>query len=421
MRNRIFGLFAILVALIGAAPAEAACWSWSKTASSNATADSSINFSEGMSPSSVNDSARAMMARLAECRDDLSGVLQTTGGPVAYAVTTNQGLNAVPVDGQSITIRLNVTNGAASTLVADGGTAYALQSAPGSAVASGTMIAGTPYRVTFNLSATAWVLQDFYNSPLANGSVTYAKIQNVGASRLLGNTTGSPAVVGEIPLGSGAAFVGGALTSYGLAPTITVLTSGSGATYFTPAGARWLEIIVQGGGSGGGGGNNGALSGAGGPSNFGGVPAGGGTGSSNQVVGAGGTAASGYINKTGSPGTPGNGPGLNHNGQGGTGGGTMFGGGGAGPSGNVAGAAAGLNTGAGGGGGGNTNGSLDGSGGNGGAAGGTVHVIANPPAASYVYTVGAGGAGAAGTNISSSAGAAGGAGGSGVIMVIEHY
>lgn len=408
-------------ALILSAPAHAACWQWSLTASANATADPSINWSEGMAPASVNDSARAMMARLAECRNDLSGLLQTTGGAVTYAVTTNQGISAVPVDGQSLAIRLNVTNGGAPTLAADGGTAYALQTAPGSAVAAGTMIAGTPYRVTFNLAATAWVLQDFYNSPIANGAVTYAKIQNVAASRLLGNLTGSPATVAEIPLGVGTAFASGTLTAYGLPPTITALTSGTGATYTTPAGARWLEVIVQGAGSGGGGGNNVALSTVGGGSNFGGVPAGGGSGSSYQVVGAGGTAASGYINKVGSPGTPGNGPGLNHSGQGGTGGGTIFGGGGVGPSGNSAGAAAGANTGAGGGGGGNTNGTLDGAGGNGGAAGGTVHVLYSPPSASYVYTVGAGGAGAAGTNINSSAGGAGGAGGSGYILVIEHY
>ena len=39
---------------------------WSRTAASNATADSSINWAEGQSPSSVNDSARAMMARIGQ-------------------------------------------------------------------------------------------------------------------------------------------------------------------------------------------------------------------------------------------------------------------------------------------------------------------------------------------------------------------
>jgi len=44
-------------------------WKWSRTASSNATADNTVNWAEGMAPSAVNDSARAMMARLAEWRD----------------------------------------------------------------------------------------------------------------------------------------------------------------------------------------------------------------------------------------------------------------------------------------------------------------------------------------------------------------
>ena len=64
---------------------------WSKTAGSNATADSSINWAEGQAPSSINDSARAMMARIAEWRDDISGALTTSGSSTAYAVSSNRG------------------------------------------------------------------------------------------------------------------------------------------------------------------------------------------------------------------------------------------------------------------------------------------------------------------------------------------
>lgn len=42
-----------------------ALWQWSTTAANNATADSSINWQEGQAPSTVNDSARAMMAAIA--------------------------------------------------------------------------------------------------------------------------------------------------------------------------------------------------------------------------------------------------------------------------------------------------------------------------------------------------------------------
>lgn len=40
-------------------------WQWSTTAANNATADPSINWQEGQVPSTVNDSARAMMAAIA--------------------------------------------------------------------------------------------------------------------------------------------------------------------------------------------------------------------------------------------------------------------------------------------------------------------------------------------------------------------
>jgi hypothetical protein len=48
-------------------------YTWSKTPSNNTTADATINWAEGQSPSSVNDSARASMAAVAKFRDDNNG------------------------------------------------------------------------------------------------------------------------------------------------------------------------------------------------------------------------------------------------------------------------------------------------------------------------------------------------------------
>ena len=70
-------------------------WKWSHTASSNANADSTVNWAEGMAPSAVNDSARAMMARLAEWRDDISGTITTAGSATAYTVASNQGFDTL--------------------------------------------------------------------------------------------------------------------------------------------------------------------------------------------------------------------------------------------------------------------------------------------------------------------------------------
>ena len=54
-------------------------WKWSRTAASNATADGSINWAEGQAPSTVNDSARAMMAAASKYRDDVAGAIATAG------------------------------------------------------------------------------------------------------------------------------------------------------------------------------------------------------------------------------------------------------------------------------------------------------------------------------------------------------
>lgn len=168
MKIRNFlGIALLLLVAAGSQPAIGAYWQWSRNASSNATADPSINWAEGQSPSSINDSARAQMARSAEERDDISGLLATTGTSTAYLVTTFQGLNTpTPTNGQLISITVNSTNGAGATLAADGGNAYPFQISPGVAAPAGTMISGSPYSVKFSVADSAWMLKGFYGNSL---------------------------------------------------------------------------------------------------------------------------------------------------------------------------------------------------------------------------------------------------------------
>src|SRR3954449_8656486 len=95
-------------------------YKWSQTASADATADSTINWAEGQSPSSVNDSARAMMAATAKYRDDISGAIVTSGTSTAYTLTSYQVFDTFGhMANQVIAFTPHATNGATVTLNVD--------------------------------------------------------------------------------------------------------------------------------------------------------------------------------------------------------------------------------------------------------------------------------------------------------------
>jgi hypothetical protein len=154
---------------------------WSRTAASNATADSSVNWAEGQSPSSVNDSARAMMARIAEWRDDLGG-LTTGGSATAYSVSTNRGFaSAAAMDKAIVTIIPHVTSGAAATLAVDGLAARQLRTATGVNVPAGALVAGTPYAVIYLNATTEFIL-------LGGSSLELYGLAALAANGLIGRT-----------------------------------------------------------------------------------------------------------------------------------------------------------------------------------------------------------------------------------------
>lgn len=147
---------------------------WSRTAGSNATADAQINWAEGMAPSAVNDSARAMMASLAGYRDDIAGAIATGGTSTAYTVTSYQVFDTLAhMSGQVIAFTPHATNGATVTLNVDGLGAKPLRSSTGVELLAGTLIAGTPYTALYNNSDAVWYLHNFYgnayNVPLGSG------------------------------------------------------------------------------------------------------------------------------------------------------------------------------------------------------------------------------------------------------------
>lgn len=144
-----------------------AFWSWSRTAATNATADSSINWAEGQSPSSVNDSSRGMMAALASYRDDTAGAIASGGTSTAYTVASYESFDTrAHMAGQIIAFTPHATNGATVTLNVDGLGALPLRSAPSVEIGAGVLVQGTPYIALYNNTTTEFLLQAFYGNAL---------------------------------------------------------------------------------------------------------------------------------------------------------------------------------------------------------------------------------------------------------------
>lgn len=140
--------------------AKAAVWQWSTTAATNSTADPTINWSEGMSPSSVNDSARAMMAATAAWRNDLRALTVTTGTSTAYVLTSNQGgfVASSVGNGFMIGFLAHVANTGTATINVDGAGAKPLRSVSGNNLAPGILVATSLYTAVYRNSSDEWLL-----------------------------------------------------------------------------------------------------------------------------------------------------------------------------------------------------------------------------------------------------------------------
>jgi microcystin-dependent protein len=152
-------------------------WKWSRTASANATADSTCPFPEGMAPSAVNDGVRGAMAAAAKHRDDIAGAIVTGGTSTAYTVSSYQVFDSFAhMDGAMIAFTPHATNGATVTLNIDGLGAKPLRSAQGVELLAGTLIQTAPYVALYNSTDAAWYLHGFfgqvYSVPLL-GCVDY--------------------------------------------------------------------------------------------------------------------------------------------------------------------------------------------------------------------------------------------------------
>ena len=90
-------------------------YDWSLTASDNDASDEAINWLEGQLPNTVNDSARAMMMRVAQILGDLGGALAAGGTANALTLTANSPFNTL-MDGLIVSFKATASNTAAATI-----------------------------------------------------------------------------------------------------------------------------------------------------------------------------------------------------------------------------------------------------------------------------------------------------------------
>lgn len=173
---------------------------WSTTAATNATADATINLREGQAPSTVNDSVRALMRRVAQTRKDNSGEIITGGGSTAYTLATNEVLASL-VDGMRVTARMHVTSGVAPTLNVDGLGAKPIQSAQSTAIATGVLIFAGVYEFMYCGGGDSWIAVGYYDVPLQVPDASESTKGKVELATTAEATTGTDTARAVTPAG----------------------------------------------------------------------------------------------------------------------------------------------------------------------------------------------------------------------------
>jgi hypothetical protein len=132
-------------------------YDWSTTAADNDDADSGINWTEGQPPSSVNGSARQMMAEEAKWLADTQKAITSTGSSNAYAVTTSHSLSAYP-DGFQVYVLPNHDSTGAATIDVDGVGAKALRAVSGEALPSGAIKTNRPFTARYRTASDEFLI-----------------------------------------------------------------------------------------------------------------------------------------------------------------------------------------------------------------------------------------------------------------------
>lgn len=134
-----------------------AVWTWDTVAANNDDADATINWAESQAPSTVNNSARAMMAALAAWLKDISGA-QTAGGTAdALTLTTVSGIGS-HTSPRMLTFEASATNTGAATITIDGLASRDIKRNDGSALQAGDVTTGGIYMIAYESGIDDYLL-----------------------------------------------------------------------------------------------------------------------------------------------------------------------------------------------------------------------------------------------------------------------
>ena len=134
---------------------------WSTTAASNASADANINFAEGQTPASLNNSARAEMAAVKAFANQILGALTSGGSANAQTLTSDApgAISTAYAAGMGFVFRAGYTNSGACTLNVDGVGAKSIKKGGAlAALAANDIVAGGIYFVVYQATGDCFVL-----------------------------------------------------------------------------------------------------------------------------------------------------------------------------------------------------------------------------------------------------------------------
>lgn len=191
---------------------------WSITASSNANADSAINWAEGMTPAAVNNSARAEMAAIKAFANQILGAKTSGGSANAQTLTSDApgALSTAYAAGMGYVFKAGYSNTTACTLNIDGVGAKSIKKGGAqAALVANDIVAGGIYFVVYEASGDCFLLLNPESGQIAAQPLD-ATLTAFGA---LAWSTGKPLVQ----------FTAADTVSLTLTPEVTSIGVGAGS------------------------------------------------------------------------------------------------------------------------------------------------------------------------------------------------